>query len=72
MAYSRATEREADAQARQLMRSAGLDPARMALLFERLDVWRAAHRHAPGSGLPIALASHPTDAERIAFFRDRR
>lgn len=71
MAYSRDAEREADAEARRVLVAAGIDPARMALLFERL----AAVREAQDGGLsmlPIALASHPADAERIRYFREGR
>lgn len=63
--YARGAERQADAEAARVLRAAGIPPARMALLFERL----AAARESSGRRLPIALASHPDDAERIAFFR---
>ena len=71
LGYSRDAEREADADAAQVLRAAGRDPAAMVQLFERL-----AGRTKPGDGegraggLPIAFASHPADEERIRFFRE--
>ena len=66
LAYSRDAEREADGASIRLMQAAGIDPAVMVRLFERL----AAHRRdTDGPSLGIALASHPADAERIARFR---
>lgn len=64
-AYSRDAEREADAEAVQVLRAAGLSPAVMVGFFEKIA---KAQRH--GDGLGIAIASHPADAERIRFFRD--
>jgi Zn-dependent protease with chaperone function len=68
--YSRDFEREADAYARSLMRGAGLQPGEMAVLFERLA---EAHRTEGDDDGPnvfkAAFASHPADAERIAFFK---
>lgn len=72
LAYSRDFEREADRDARALLREAGLAPSAMAVLFERLAAQRRM-RGAPaeeGDALGIAFSSHPADAERIAFFRD--
>lgn len=66
MAYSRDFEREADDEAIRILRAAGIDPAVMARLFERLA---QARRDRVGPELGIALASHPADAERIARFR---
>ena len=72
--YSRDFEREADGDAIALLRAAGIPPAVMAELFERLAARRAgesAARPAPGRfDLGIALASHPADAERIRRFRE--
>ncbi|WP_326534428.1 M48 family metallopeptidase [Pseudorhodoferax sp.] len=65
LAYSRAAERQADADAARLMRAHGLTPAAMIVMFERL----ATHPLAAGPRLPLALASHPADAERMAYFR---
>ena len=68
--YARDAEREADAEAARVMRAAGLSPQRMAVLFERLQAWQADQPEAGQLDWPIALASHPADAERIRFFRD--
>lgn len=66
LAYSREAEREADDEAIVLLRAAGLSPAVMVTLFERLAGPDGTGRdNAP----PIALASHPADAERIARFQ---
>ncbi len=65
MGYSRNAERQADDVAARVLRASGRPPAAMALLFERL-----AQRPEARSGLPIALASHPADAERMRRFRD--
>jgi Zn-dependent protease with chaperone function len=77
LGYSRDFERQADGEALRLLRAAGHDPAVMVLLFEKLraggvgkDGVHDGGREAPSRGLGIALASHPADAERIAFFRD--
>jgi Zn-dependent protease with chaperone function len=69
-AYSRDFEREADLDAIALLRAAGLSPAVMVELFERLAAKRGARAERSGPDLGIALASHPADAERIARFRD--
>lgn len=63
--YSRAAEREADEFAVVVLRQQGVDPAVMVTFFERL----ARARPAGGDRLPLALASHPADEARIAFFR---
>lgn len=82
--YSREAEREADAHAVQVLKAAGLSPLHMVTLFEALDEERQKKaREASGtkpskddtadedspSWLGIAFASHPSDADRIAFFR---
>lgn len=67
-AYARDAEREADAEAVHVLRAAGMAPRRMALLFQRLQAWREAHPGGRGPEWPIALASHPADAERIRYF----
>jgi Zn-dependent protease with chaperone function len=64
LAYSRAAEREADAEAVRLLRCNGLPPSAMVELFERLRRLGAVTQ-----GLPVALASHPLDEGRIEFFR---
>lgn len=64
MDYSRRFEREADEQARSMLKSAGMSPAVMVSFFERLA------KESKGEGvLPIAFSSHPAGAERIAFFK---
>lgn len=71
--YSRAFEHEADVDAVQLMRADGISPAVMARFFVKV---RKAVASAQGASaprlphLPIALASHPADAERVQFFED--
>lgn len=67
MAYSRDAEREADAESARALRAAGLRPAVMAVLFERLPKAREGRPE-----LPIAFASHPLDEERARFFREAR
>jgi Zn-dependent protease with chaperone function len=72
-AYSRAAERRADAHAAALLHANGYQPAVMVVFFERLRDSDAQGRTGGGDGsrpLPIAIASHPADAERIRFFRD--
>ncbi|WP_088285835.1 M48 family metallopeptidase [Ideonella sp. A 288] len=65
LAYSREFELQADDEAAALMRANGLDPAALAVLFERL---RAAQ--GPGTAaLPIALSTHPPDDERVRRLR---
>lgn len=65
-AYSRDHEREADAFARELARRGGVDPARIAVFFERIR-----KKYGDGAATPLAIAfsSHPADGERIAFFK---
>lgn len=64
-AYSRDAERESDAEAARLLKAAGLQPAVMVVLFERMA------KEAKGRpAVPVSLASHPMDEERMAFFRD--
>jgi Zn-dependent protease with chaperone function len=65
-AYSRDHEREADAFARELARHGGVDPARIAVFFERIRKKYGADADSP---LAIAFSSHPGDGERIAFFK---
>jgi Zn-dependent protease with chaperone function len=72
MAYSRDHEREADAESVKVLRAAGLSPDAMVVFFEKAQQWRRSdegQRTGGGIDLGIALASHPADAERIAFFR---
>ncbi len=76
--YSRDAEKQADAEAVRVLGMAGISPGVMVRLFEKL-----AARHAPGaqdkhdadratadsSWLGIAFASHPSDTERVAYFK---
>lgn len=77
-AYSRDTEREADAHAARVMHAAGIPPAAMAIFFERMlaeadeDEAAGAEDEAERMSLPIAIGSHPDHAERIRFFREWR
>ncbi len=64
MGYSRDAERQADAVAARVLRASGRSPAVMVYFFERLA-------QLPGAddGPPMALASHPADAERMRYFQ---
>jgi Zn-dependent protease with chaperone function len=69
-AYSRDAERRADLRAAELLHANGVSPAVMITLFERLR----ARQPRSGEGeeqelLPIAIGSHPADAERVRFFQ---
>lgn len=69
-AYSRGFEFEADAEAARLLRASGQSPEVMALLFERLRAYPArggGQKNGDGAPveLPIGLATHPPDAERV-------
>jgi hypothetical protein len=68
--YSRDAEREADVDAVRLLRANGISPAVMARFFAILHPPREAGHEAsgPGSSVGLGLASHPADADRIAFF----
>lgn len=75
--YSRDAEREADAFCAAFLKSAGVSPAVMVGLFEKLAAARDANRSEPNrpaadapSWLGIAIGSHPLDQERIEFFRN--
>lgn len=76
--YSRDAEKEADAQAVQMLKAAGISPEVMVTLFEKLeakskpvakDKEDADAAATQSSWLGIAFASHPSDADRIAYFR---
>ena len=73
--YSRDAEREADAHSATVLKAAGIAPSVMVGFFEKINASRAEADKAPqpaasdASWLGIAIASHPADAERIAFFR---
>lgn len=67
--YSRSAEREADAYAVALMQQARISPAVMVTLFDKLA--QARQTQGPSeSPWGMLFASHPADAERIAFFKD--
>lgn len=66
LGYSRDLEREADDESIALLRANGISPEVMATMFERLQKYQRDKRMPE---LPIALGSHPPDAERIARFR---
>jgi len=83
--YSRDAEREADVESVKLMKAAGISPTAMVKFFELIDTYEpepeageaaSAPKAAKGSRrresswLGIAIASHPADQERIAFFRE--
>ncbi|WP_155831710.1 M48 family metallopeptidase [Hylemonella gracilis] len=70
MDYSRHAEREADAEAVRLLRANRLSPEAMVVFFERMAARQPARRTREEGGLPIALSSHPADAERIRFFTE--
>ena len=63
--YARDFERQADSEARRLLLAAGRVPSAMLLFFDRMQQYRRQH---PQARAPLALASHPDDAERRAFF----
>lgn len=67
-AYSREAERRADAHAAGFLHRNGVSPAIMQTLFDRLR--KASPPNDGDEALPIAIASHPADEERIRFFRD--
>jgi predicted Zn-dependent protease len=69
LAYSREFEQQADDDAAALMRANGLDPTALALLFERLQAQHPQRRRLM-EALPIALSSHPPDAERMRRLRE--
>ena len=71
--YSREAEHAADVAAVQFLQAARIDPAAMVTLFDKLAEARKAEHNDPADPddwLGIAFASHPTDAERVRFFRD--
>lgn len=70
MDYSRHAEREADTEAVRLLRANRLSPDAMVVFFERMAARQPAHRGREEGRLPIALSSHPADAERIRFFTE--
>jgi predicted Zn-dependent protease len=70
--YSRDFERQADTVARQVLHGAGLKPALMVTLFDRLDTALGPTGKKARDGLlGIGLASHPSDDERRRFFTEK-
>ena len=73
--YSRQAEHEADVYAVRVLKAAGISPSVMLTLFDRLAQQRDAKAQSSrpadqdNNWLGIAFASHPSDAERIAFFQ---
>lgn len=82
--YSREAEREADAHAVKVLKDAGMSPLHMVTLFEALEQERQKKANKAKdsqdtsdteddedspSWLGIAFDSHPSDADRIAYFR---
>ncbi|MBL8340511.1 MAG: M48 family metallopeptidase [Rubrivivax sp.] len=70
LGYSRDAEREADETAARMLVASGRRPEVMAVLFERLSKRSGGQQDEGAGGLPIALASHPHDEERVRFFRE--
>ena len=69
--YSRGFEHEADVDSVRLMKASGVSPAVMARFFVRVRQPKPGDKSAsaPQSPpIPIALASHPADQERIEYF----
>jgi Zn-dependent protease with chaperone function len=66
--YSRDAEHEADVDAVRLLRANGISPAVMARFFAKVRQAKPGDKAVVGPQLPIALASHPTDEDRIRFF----
>jgi Zn-dependent protease with chaperone function len=72
--YSRQAEHQADVYALRVLKAAHIAPSAMVKLFDRLAAQRSqgkpqADEESEDKLLGIAFASHPTDAERIAFFK---
>lgn len=72
--YSRQAEHQADVYSLRVLKAARIEPSVMVTLFDKLAAQRKQDN--PGAGeasenslLGIAFASHPTDADRIAFFK---
>lgn len=77
--YSRAAEREADAEAVRILQAASISPEVMVTLFDKLaqsdnasdapDGADTGRTDRQSSWLGIAFASHPADADRVQYFR---
>lgn len=69
--YSRGFEHEADVDSVRLMKASGISPAVMARFFVQVRQPKPGDKSASAPQLPpvpIALASHPADQERIEYF----
>ncbi|WP_396268413.1 M48 family metallopeptidase [Ideonella sp.] len=71
-AYSREAERESDQESVDILRKAGISPSVMVVFFERIEAWRQKKTGDSGVDLPIALSSHPSDEERVNFFKNAK
>ena len=80
--YSRSAEKEADIEAVRILKAAGISPEVMVTLFEKMQAKRQPVKGSTAgkdsqnkevatqpSWLGIAFASHPSDDDRIAYFR---
>ena len=72
--YSRAAEHQADVYSLRVLKAAHIAPSSMVKLFDKLAEQRSqgkpkAIEKPEDTLLGIAFASHPTDADRIAFFK---
>jgi len=74
--YSREAEQEADADAVRVLKAAGISPAVIVTLFEKLEEKRRKSDKrgdataGQASWVGIAFASHPSDADRVHFFKE--
>ncbi len=71
--YSRGFEHEADVDSVRLMKADGISPAVMARFFVQMRQPRPGDKAASAPErppIPIALASHPADEDRIRFFEE--
>lgn len=66
--YSRDAEHEADVDAVRLLRANGISPAVMATFFVKIRQPKTGDKNGHGPAMPLALASHPADEDRIRFF----
>jgi Zn-dependent protease with chaperone function len=67
--YSRDAEREADLESVHLLRANGISPAVMTRFFALVRQGRGDAASRRLEWLDVGLASHPADAERVAFFQ---
>jgi Zn-dependent protease with chaperone function len=72
--YSREAEHQADVYSLRVLKAAHIAPSAMVTLFDKLAEERSQRKPRSDekpeeSLLGIAFASHPTDADRIAFFK---